>query len=88
METVDIKAKEKNMSRSRFCRYACHRIINEYKRMDNIDFQSVRGVYGESKRDKVACLLFPDEDRKKIRDFTEKLSLPLTTFIRYCILKI
>lgn len=88
LKTLDKKARKKNMSRSRFCRYACHRIINEYIRMDNIDFLSARGVYGEVKRDIKVCLLIPEEDRKQIKEFTEKLSLPLTTFIRYCILKI
>jgi len=88
LKTLDKKARKKNMSRSRFCRYACHKVINEHESMDNIDFLSARGVYGEVKRDIKVCLLIPADERKQIREFTDKLSLPLTTFIRYCILKI
>ena len=89
LKIVDEKAEKEGMSRSAFCRYACLKVIREYKDMKNINLLKIRERYGERNREIRVCLIFPDEEEKRqIRDFADNLSMPFTTFMRFCMLRV
>ena len=88
LKAVDEKAKKENMSRSGLCRYACFKIIKEYKNND-MELQKIRDKYGKGDRKVRVCVSFADEDdQRKIKDFADGLSLPVSTFVRYCMLRL
>ena len=87
-EIINARAKKKGMNWSRFCRYACGIVLNEYENMKDISLQDIQKDYKEETRNKRMNVLFSgDKEYERIRNFAARVSLPISTFIRYCMLK-
>jgi len=87
-EIINAKAKEKDMSWSKFCRYSCGVVLKEYENMKDINLWNIQRIYGEGNRKKRLNVLFSDdEEYKRIKNFGIRVSLPISTFIRYCMLR-
>jgi hypothetical protein len=87
-EIINARAKKKGMTWSRVCRYACGIVLNEYENMKDVSLQDIQKVYKEENRNKRMNVLFSgDEEYERIRNFAARVSLPISTFIRYCMLK-
>lgn len=87
-QSVDIKAKNKVMNRSAFCKYACYKVMKEYESMKKKDLENIQGEYAAGNRTKRVCVTIFENDQIMIREFADKLSLPFSAFIRYCMLKV
>ena len=89
IKIVDKKAKNAGMSRSGLCRYACLKVINEYTKMKDINLKKIEEGHGTGSRNIRVCVSFKNiEEKRKINEFADNLSLSYSSFIRFCMLNI
>lgn len=90
LEIIDKKAKEKNISRSKYCSMCFKKALTN-KEYENLDVMKIiaRNTEGKDKREERAVISFDNaNDYKEIKRVSKSLGIPCSALIRYFTLNV